>query len=119
MTTTVAPLAGTWTRDSDGILMPVFIKDPDDVEDYTLGFANHLVSDDEIVAVAFIPSDSTLPVLSTNVADSLAPNVRTNAAATGWVGGGTLGVTYSVICRITTEHGRRHDRTFQILIAQK
>lgn len=119
MTTIVAPLAGAWLQDSDGIRMPIFIKDPDDVEDYTLGFANHLVSDDTIVAVTFLGFDSTLTLLSANVADSLAPNMRTSAAGTGWFGAGTLGVTYMPICRITTAHGRQHDRTFGLLIAQK
>ena len=121
MTVVVLPLVGSWSRDSDGLLMPVWIKDPDDVEDYTLGFANHLVSDDQIVAVTFkMPaSDPALNLLSTNITDSLAPNVRTDAAATGWFSGGTLGVQSNIICRITTLHGRQHDRTFAFLIAQK
>lgn len=95
---------------ADGVAMPVWGKDPDDVLDYTLDWSKQLVEDDTIVAVTHIVlPGSELFVLSENFTDT---------TSTCWLQAGVLNLSYSVTCRVTTSKGRQMDRTFQITIGQ-
>lgn len=107
---TEAPLAGNFIKAADGIIMPLWIKDPGDVEDYTLDFSNHLAEDDEIVAVGFTVTNDELSVVSSNFTDT---------TAQVWLSGGVAGISYGVTCHITTDRGRQHDRSFRIVGGQK
>jgi len=98
-----------WLRAADAIQFPIWIKDPDDVEDYTLDWAARLVGDDFIIAADFICS-AELHIVSVNF---------THHMATVWLSGGIEGSTYEITCRITTDAGRVHERTFQLVMAQK
>lgn len=118
MSTTLVPLAGNFMTSADGVLMPIFIKDPDDVLDYGFGWSNHLAGwfngiaqtgHDFIVAVTFDTGNSALTVLSSNFDDS-------NTYC--WLSGGVPDVTYLVVMHITTDRGRQHDRTFGISVGQ-
>ena len=92
---------------ADGTAMPVWTKDPNDVVDYTLDWSTQLNSDDSIVAVVYVISPaSELTVLSTNF---------TATQATCWLQAGVLDLTYAVTCRVTTDHGRVLEYTFQIV----
>lgn len=102
-------LSGNYIRSADGILMPIWVKDPQDVADYGLGWSNHLGADDFIVAAEFDTGNSALQILSTNF-----DNTRTFV----WLSGGVTTVTYFVTCHITTDKGRQHERTFAIQIGQ-
>jgi hypothetical protein len=119
------PLVVDWIKGPYGIRMPIFGKDPDDEEDYTIGWTNHLAPDDHIVAVDFIISgDPTLVLRSANITDTLAtkknPVSRANCAAQGWFRGGTPASNYyPTTCRIDSLKGRRLDWTFGIKILQK
>lgn len=102
-------LSGNYIRSADGILMPLWFKDPDDVLDFGLGWSNHLAADDVIVAAEFEVSNAALQILSTNF-----DNSRTFV----WLAGGGVGITYFVTCTITTDKGRQHQRTFAVQIGQ-
>jgi len=52
----------------------------------------------------------------TNNSDSL---TDTNTSVTVWLSGGTVGVDYSVACKIVTSAGRTDERTVTIRIAQR
>lgn len=100
-------LAGDFVVSADGVAMPVFIKDPDDVLEYTLRWHNHLAGDDEIVHVEHTAS-WPLRIES----EAIDPD---GAAITQvWLSGGTPNATLPVRVRFTTLKGRRHDRTFYI-----
>ena len=107
-------IAGDFVRSSDGVLMPIWTKDPNDVEDYTLDFSNILPENDRILRVEFITTSSALAVVSKNVGDSPVTG-RPDSIATVWFSGGVSFVNYGVLVRITTQEGRQHDRTFRIV----
>jgi hypothetical protein len=111
-------IAGNFVQSSDGVHMPVWIKDPNDVEDYSLDWSNLLVEDDEIIAAKFTTTSSALTVFSTNFGDST-KTLRENAVTSCWFIGGVAAVNYGVTCHITTSEGRQHDRTFRIVGGQK
>ncbi len=103
-------IAGNFIRSLDGVLMPVFVKDPDDTCDYTLDWSNHLADDDHITHVEHTVSGS-LRRFSESLDDS---GVLTQV----WINGGTVNVTRSVRVRCSTAKGRRYDRTFWVAGAQ-
>lgn len=90
--------------------MPVWVKDPDDVEDYTLDWSQRLVEDDFLVGVVFTVSSSELNLVSSNF---------TNTVSTCWLSGGVPGGAYEVNCHVTTDAGRQHERTFRIQLGNK
>ncbi len=103
----VITTAPTIIYSADGTAMPVWTKDPNDLVDYTMDWSKLLNQDDFIEAAMFIVAPaSELTVLSTNF---------TETQATCWLQAGVLGLTYAVTCRITTDHGRQQEYTFQIV----
>lgn len=111
-------IAGNFVQSADGVHMPVWIKDPNDIEDYSLDWSNIIVEDDEIISVKFSPTSSALSVFSVNIGDSL-NSARTNVVTSCWFTGGVAGVNYGVVAHVTTAEGRQHDRTFRIVGGQK
>lgn len=105
-----AVLAGNFERSADGVLMPVYVKDPDDTNDYTLDWKNHLADDDHITHVEHTVTGS-LRRFSQSLDDA---GRRTQV----WINGGTVNVTRGVQVRCTTAKGRRFDRTFWIVGSQ-
>ena len=99
-------LAGNFVASADGVQMPVWTKDPDDTNDYTLDWANHLADDDLITHVEHTVSGS-LRRFSQAVDEG-------GSLTQVWINGGTVNVTRSVRVRATTARGRRFDRTFWI-----
>lgn len=102
----VSLVAGSFHRSTDGVLMPVWAKDPDDTNDYTLDWSEHLAEDDRITHVEHTMSGS-LRKFSEAIDDT---GVMTQV----WVNGGTVNVTRTVRVRCSTARGRRFDRTFLI-----
>ena len=102
-------LAGNFTYSADGVQMPVWPKDPQSKLDYTVDWSKHLADDDEIVDAQFI----------TNGALQMFSPSHNESQAQVWLAGGVVGVSYPVVCRITTKRGRQHDRTFRIAIGQQ
>lgn len=85
-----------------------FTKDPDAVLDYQVNWFRWLVEGDFITAVSFDP-DSGITVEDSSYTDT---------TTTVWLSGGTVGVTYKVVCHITTAGGREDDRTLQIAVKE-
>ncbi len=100
-------LAGNFVPSADGVLMPVWPKDPDDTSDYTLDWSNHLAADDRITHVEHTVSGS-LRKFSEALDDT---GVMTQV----WINGSTVNVTRSVRVRAATAKGRRFDRTFWLV----
>ena len=99
-------IAGNFARSADGVLMPVWPKDPDDSSDYTLNWTNHLAEDDKITHVEHTIS-GTLRRFSQAVDE-------TGHMTQVWINGATIDVARSVRVRCSTAKGRRFDRTFWI-----
>ena len=83
-------------------------KDPSAVLDYQMNWEPYLDSD---------LIDSVLWI----VPDGLASEAEThdNTTATIWLSGGITGMTYDVVCRVTTIGGRIDDRTIAICVKDK
>jgi hypothetical protein len=111
-------IAGNFVLSSDGVHMPVWVKDPNDVEDYAIDWSNIIAEDDHIISAKFTPTSSALQVFSTNIGDS-ALSARVNVVTSCWFIGGVASVNYGVVCHVTTTEGRQHDRTFRIVGGQK
>lgn len=92
-------------------------KDPDDKVDYGTNWTKRLVENETITNSEWlieVPDDDNTPLeLASNPAPSVAAGVTT-----AWFTGGTLGTTYTVVNRITTDQGRIRDRSKFIAIEQ-
>lgn len=101
-------VAGNFVRAADGVPMPVWTKDPDDVNDYTLDWSEHLADDDYLIHVDHTTSGSLRKVAIDAIDD-------TKSMSQVWITGATVNVTRSVRVRASTAKGRRFDRTFWIV----
>lgn len=88
--------------------MSRFTKDPDATLDYKVDWSSWLV-DDTISGSQWI-----IPAGINFVIDSF-----DNTSATVWLSGGSVGSSYEVVNRITTDAGRVDDRTIIIKIREK
>lgn len=86
------------------------VKDPDDVLDYSIAWATWL-EDDTIATSEWLIAPATDLVQPDDQ-----PDTHTDTAATVWLEGGTLGLTYAVTNRITTTGGRTKDQTIWLVI---
>lgn len=83
-------------------------KDPDETLDYTVDWAEFLGAD-TIHSVSWtVPAGITSDHVTFD-----------DTSATIWLVGGTVGVRYTIGCRITSHAGRIGDRTFTIKIQEK
>lgn len=89
-----------------------YTKDPNAKLDYPFNWAAWLPYGDTIASVAYVVASGL-----TLSADP--PPSFSNTVATPFLQGGTLGETYSVVCRITTAAGRIQDQTIYIYIADQ
>lgn len=78
-------------------------KDPDEVKDYGINWADLLVTD------TISTSTWTLPAGITKDSDS-----KTSTATTIWFSGGTAGEVYLIENKIVTAGGRTYDRTVKL-----
>ena len=80
-----------------------YLKDPQAHLDYAVDWSPWL-DGDTIASVAWtVPAGLTLESQS-----------HTATVATAWLSGGEVGVTYTVVCEVTTAAGRVDDRTLVI-----
>lgn len=95
-----------------------FSKDPNEVLDYTIDFASLLdtANDETIASVAWSASGSGLTI---GTGDYAATNDDTSA--TVWLSAGTVGTTYSVTCRATTDAtpARVFERSISVRIVDR
>lgn len=99
-------VGGNYVPSADGVPMPVWTKDPDDTNDYTLDWSEHLADDDRITHVEHTVSGSLR-----KFSEALDEN---GSMTQVWINGSTVNVTRSVRVRCSTARGRRFDRTFWI-----
>lgn len=81
-------------------------KDPNSTLDYVINWANWLAEGDTISSSTWIVPSGLL----------LEASAFDDTRAVGWISGGTLGSTYTVINRIETSAGRKEDASLQFLI---
>ena len=100
--------------------MSMYIKDTAGVLDYKFdwkalsndsGLSDWLGSSETISAHA-VSADSGITVDSSALSDA-------NTSVTVWLSGGTLGKTYNIVCRITTNDGRTDERTMQVKVLNR
>lgn len=89
--------------------MRTWEKDPSAVLDWKFNWTNWLAASEEI-------SSATVTVESGITKDSQS---NTTTTVTAWLSGGTLGETYEVTCRITTNQGRTDERTIGIRVTDR
>ena len=85
------------------------IKDPQAVLDFRVDWSAWLADGDAIDT-----SNWTVPEGITQ-----ASATHDDTTATIWLSGGTLGETYSLTNRITTEQGRTDDRTIRVSVRDR
>lgn len=89
--------------------MRTWEKDPQAVLDWKFDWADWLSVSETI-------SSATVTVATGLTKDSQS---NTTTAVTVWLSGGTLGQTYSVACRITTNQARTDERTLLIRVTDR
>lgn len=86
-----------------------FLKDPDDVLDYTIDYADWLETSDEVSTSSWS--------LDTGITEDSSSNSTTSA--TIWLSGGTAGVDYDCTNSIVTDDGREKDTTITIRVMER
>lgn len=93
--------------------MSLPIKDPDDVLDYKLSWAEWLSeTDGDTIA-------TSTWIVPTGIVEDEAKRSSDATSATIWLSGGTAGVSYLVTNRITTAQGRTIDRSMTIAVRDR
>jgi hypothetical protein len=88
------------------------VKDPNDIVDYQVSWAEWLGEvDDTIATSTFLVPDG--------ITEDEGRRANTSTDATIWLSGGMLGETYDITSRITTAGGRQADKTFRVIIRQR
>lgn len=85
-------------------------KDPDEIKDYVFDWENILAGDTISTSIWSIASGGSALIITTP------PATSTNTSTKVWVSGGTLGVTYYLLNRVTTAGGRTYDRTRKLKV---
>lgn len=88
-------------------LLGVFLKQPAEVESYTITYEDDLTAGDNVVSASVTVAPAGLTVQTTNVDD---PQVRI------WLAGGTNGTTYKVTVTTTTADGRVLQDEFKVKV---
>lgn len=84
-------------------------KDPDATLDYQWDWTAWVADNETIDTVTWI--------VPTGITQG--DTTKTDTTATIWLSGGTLGESYDITCRITTNQGRTDDRTETITIIER
>lgn len=89
---------------------PLVTKSPNADLDFALDWSAWLTAGDSLSTAQWsVPAGLTKPK----------PSVVSGSRAVVWLGGGTLGWTYKVMCRIVTAQGRTDERELTVLIAPR
>ena len=89
--------------------MALYVKDPDAVLDYKADWSVWLADGETITS-----SNWSVPTGITKDSQS-----ATTTTATVWLSGGSLGSSYSVVNRISTNQGRTDERTMEIVVRER
>jgi hypothetical protein len=87
----------------------LYAKDPNAVLDYVVDWSEWLAASETI-------STSTFTVAAGITKDS---ESNTTTTAKVWLSGGTIGTTYRISNRITTNQSRTDDRSFDIRVEER
>lgn len=87
-------------------------KDPDALLDYRFDWSEWLAPDGDSITDHEVEVPAGLTKVSSSIDDGA-------LSVTVWLSGGTVGVTYPVVCRITTDGGRIDDRTMKVKVEQR
>lgn len=90
--------------------MPRYTHDPNDVLDYPWDWFGTLTAGETISTAEFFADPSDLTIASSS---------HTDTNATAWLTGGTLGQSYTVTNRITTNQGRTYEWSATINCRQR
>lgn len=101
----------TTVRGFDGTRIPVWYKDPDEVEAYAFDWSKRIGAGDFLIAAAVTVPDG-LVLLSD-------PPSHTDTVSTCWLSGGVLGATYTVTFHVTLNSGRQLEASFQLFLGSK
>jgi hypothetical protein len=93
-----------------------FIKDPQEVLDYTIDWSEWLVSGDTINAVTVTTPTGISTTTSGTPQTPAGPTVISGVATKIWVAGGTAGTSYNIACRVTTVGTRQGERSITIQV---
>lgn len=88
---------------------PDFLKDPDDVLDYSFNWADWLTTNELIVSFEAIATPG-ITIDSTS---------NTTTVTTTWLSGGVAGSPYTVTHRIVTNQSRMVDRSMTIRVTSR
>lgn len=88
---------------------PDFLKDPDDVLDYSFNWADWLTTNETIVTFTAIATPG-ITIDSTS---------NTASVTTTWLSGGVAGSPYTVTHRIVTNQDRTVDRSMTIRVTSR
>lgn len=88
-------------------LLGTFLKQPAEVESYTITYEDDLTTGDNVASSVVTVSPAGLTIQSSNVDD---PRVRI------WLAGGTNGTTYKVTVTTTTADGRVLQDEFKVKV---
>ena len=98
-----------------------FVKDPVAVEDYAIDWGQWLDGDQLVASTwTIVGADGSLTQIASSIDASTSTGAPSSQARV-WLGGGTLGGTYNVINRITTNSSpieRVTERTLLFVIQQ-
>lgn len=89
--------------------MKIWDKDPQATLDWAFDWTSWL-SESETISSATVTVDAGL------TKDS---QTNTTTKVTAWISGGSLGTTYKVACRVTTNQGRTDERTIGIRVTER
>lgn len=94
--------------------MASFVKDPDEVLDYTLDWSVYLPDGDTVQTASW-----TIPAgISESTEDGHEHSVN-GKFTTVWLAGGTEPEDYLITCRIVSAQGRQVERTFEIAVRSR
>ena len=85
--------------------MRTFRQDPNENKDYLVNWAGALSSGETISESAW--------VITSGITEGTTS--ATDTTTTIWLSGGTSGVTYDVVNRVTTSSGRIYEHAFQVV----
>jgi len=100
--------------------MLIYTKDPDAVLDYVFDWKalvnGSALSDwlgtSETISTQTITVPTGLTLDSSSITDS-------STTVTAWLSGGTVGTSYTVSCKITTNQGRTDERSITISVSER
>jgi len=92
-----------------------FVKDPQEVLDYTIDWSEWLVAGDTINAVTVTTPAGISTTTGGTPATPAAPSFTTTTTKI-WVAGGTAGASYDIACRVTTVGTRQGERSITIQV---